>query len=246
MTNKLPMLPQMTDFWQQTLSWQPNEQQQQQFQILYREIIRGNRQLNLTRITQPEDFWEKHLWDSLAPLQLDSFLNRAASLKVIDIGTGAGFPGLPVAITFPDWTVTLLDSTQKKIKFLASLTHQLDLLHLKTIVGRAEAIGQQKSHREKYDLALIRAVAAPSVCAEYALPLLKIGGLAILYRGIWHEDETKGLKPALAQLSGEISSILPLTTPLTHSIRHCIYLRKLTPSSPNFPRTVGIPAQKPL
>ena len=243
------LLPELGELWQKTLGWQPDDRQQQQFQKLYEEILAGNRKLNLTRITAPMDFWEKHLWDSLAGIE---YLGLAAEIEkrqprtAIDIGTGAGFPGIPVAIALPYWTVTLLDSTRKKVTFLESLRTRLGIENLKTLTGRAEEIGQHKSHREVYDIALIRAVGTASVCAEYALPLLKTGGLAILYRGHWSDEDSSALQPAAVKLGSKIESIEALTTPLTGSIRHCIYLRKLVPTPAQFPRAVGVPAQQPL
>jgi len=215
-------LPQLIDIWQQTLPWQPDEKQQQKFQLLYEEILAGNRQLNLTRITTPMDFWEKHIWDSLAGLLGVEKEQFEQPLQVIDIGTGAGFPGIPVAIAYSNWTITLLDGTRKKINFLQTLPPILQLDNLKTLTGRAEEIGRTKQHREAYDLALVRAVGTASICAEYALPLLKNKGIAILYRGNWSKEE----EILLEKVGGEIEEIKSFHTPITNSIRHCIYLRK--------------------
>ncbi|WP_414754302.1 16S rRNA (guanine(527)-N(7))-methyltransferase RsmG [Anabaena sp. CCY 9910] len=245
MTN---LLPEMAEIWQQTLNWQPTDSQQARFQQLYELILEGNRQLNLTRITEPQEFWEKHLWDSLrgvAPQQqLISFLPVGAS--VIDIGTGAGFPGVPVAIIAPNSTITLVDSTRKKITFIESILKELGLTNAKTLVSRAEEIGQQPQHREQYDVALIRAVGTASACAEYTLPLLKLGGLAVIYRGTWTEEETTSLENAVRQLGGTVELIDNFTTPLTNSVRHCLYLRKVAKTPANFPRAVGVPTQKPI
>ncbi|GAB4207067.1 MAG: 16S rRNA (guanine(527)-N(7))-methyltransferase RsmG [Coleofasciculaceae cyanobacterium] len=234
--NQTLMLPQMTDIWQQTLSWQPITEQQQLFQQLYEGILEGNQQLNLTRITEPVEFWEKHLWDSLRGVWSQGSGVRSQgsegeseiqlqSLKVIDIGTGAGFPGLPVAIAFPHYCFTLLDSTRKKIAFLDTLIAKLGIKNVTTSIGRAEAVNLQLQHRQAYDIALLRAVAPAPICAEYALPFLKTGGLAILYRGHWTDEETESLKPIVEQLGGAIASIEGFTTPISNSIRHCIYLR---------------------
>ncbi|MFN6513138.1 MAG: 16S rRNA (guanine(527)-N(7))-methyltransferase RsmG [Nostoc sp. CreGUA01] len=245
MTNSLP---EMAEIWQQTLNWQPSVQQQGQFQRLYELILEGNRQLNLTRITDPQEFWEKHLWDSLRGIapQGEFILSLQESASVIDIGTGAGFPGIPVVITAPNCTITLMDSTRKKITFIEKILTELALTNAKTLVGRAEEIGQQPKHRQAYDIALIRAVGTASVCAEYTLPLLKQGGLAIIYRGNWTEDETTALQNAVKQLGGVIEAIEKFTTPLSQSIRHCVYLRKVAATPVQFPRTTGVPTQKPL
>jgi 16S rRNA (guanine527-N7)-methyltransferase len=238
----------MAEIWQKTLNWQPTAQQQLQFQQLYELILEGNSQLNLTRITEPEEFWEKHLWDSLRGIapqqQFISALEAGAS--VIDIGTGAGFPGIPIAIASANCKITLLDSTRKKVTFLETILTALRLGNGKTLTGRVEEIGQQRQHRQSYDVATIRAVGTASVCAEYALPLLKSGGLAVIYRGNWTDEETTALQNAVDQLGGVIEAMEKFTTPLSDSIRHCLYLRKVAVTPTNFPRAVGVPTQKPL
>ncbi|MFN7516751.1 MAG: 16S rRNA (guanine(527)-N(7))-methyltransferase RsmG [Dolichospermum sp.] len=241
-------LPKMAEIWQKTLNWQPTNLQENQFQQLYQLIIAGNRQINLTRITEPEEFWEKHLWDSLrgiAPKQI--FIPGIDKGKrIIDIGTGAGFPGLPIALIFPNSQVTLLDSTGKKINFIETVLSALALNNAKTLLGRAEEIGQQYEHRQNYDVAVIRAVGNVSVCAEYSLPLVRKGGLAIIYRGTWSEAENESLETAVEQLGGVVELIEEFATPLSNSMRHCLYLRKVTNTPISFPRGVGIPSQKPI
>jgi 16S rRNA (guanine527-N7)-methyltransferase len=213
---------------------------------MYRQILQGNQQLNLTRITDPEEFWEKHLWDSLRGIK--QWLTPEAScqnLRVIDVGTGAGFPGIPIAIACPNWEVTLLDSTRKKIAFLETLLAAIGV-QAHTLVDRVEHVGQMLQHRESYDLVCIRAVASASVCAEYSLPLLKQGGTAVLYRGQWLEEETAALQEAVQKLGGAIEQIDRFVTPLSQSLRHCVYVKKIRPTRPEFPRPVGVPTQKPL
>lgn len=256
-------LPDFPDLWQETLGWQPSVAQNILFQQLYEGILEGNQQLNLTRITEPVEFWEKHLWDSLSGIQ--SFLQpsressipdpstptpdtqKLAPFRVIDIGTGAGFPGLPIAIAQPNWHVTLLDSTRKKLDFVSQLLEQLNITNATPLVGRVEQIGRDLVHREQYDLVLVRAVGAASICVEYALPLVKIGGLAVLYRGQWLEEEAEELAPVVnLLLGGELEPVAAFKTPITQGDRHCIYIRKVAPTQPLYPRAVGIPAQKPL
>ena len=172
-------LPAMLDIWQKTFHWQPSDRQLEQFSQLYEAIIEGNKQQNLTRITEPQEFWEKHLWDSLlgiAPLlfsemsiaELTSNTDASKDLSLIDIGTGAGFPGLPIAIANPEWSITIVDSTRKKINFALKTSNQLQLPNIQGITARAEDLGKQKIHREQYDLALIRAVGQP--CLLYTSP----------------------------------------------------------------------------
>lgn len=250
-------LPAMLDVWQQTLHWQPSDRQTARYAQLYAAIIEGNQKQNLTRITASDEFWEKHIWDSLlgiAPfLSADRFIKTLKSetnldrpLNMIDIGTGAGFPGLPIAIAKPDWSVTMIDSTRKKIRFIISAIAQLNLTNAQAIAARAETLGQQAIHREQYDLALIRAVAQPAVCAEYILPFVKVGGYGILYRGHWEESDTEALELAVEILGSNVAAVEQTITPLSASIRHCIYLYKHSSTPSKFPRQVGIPNQQPL
>jgi 16S rRNA (guanine527-N7)-methyltransferase len=226
------------------IDWCPTARQQLQLQSLYAEVITANQQLNLTRITEPEEFWEKHLWDSIRGI--GNLINDPAGLQAIDLGTGAGFPGLPLAIARTDWQMTLVDSTNKKIGFIESIAPELGLTNIHPLVSRIEELGQQQQHRHRYDLALVRAVASANVCAEYALPLVKVGGTAILYRGNWTAAEADSLELAVAKLGGEITKIDLFYTPLSNSIRHCIWLNKVTDTHPYYPRAIGIPTQKPL
>ncbi|MGB6297904.1 MAG: 16S rRNA (guanine(527)-N(7))-methyltransferase RsmG [Rivularia sp. (in: cyanobacteria)] len=241
----------MMAIWEQTLNWQPSSQQQTQFQHLYELILVRNRQLNLTRITNPEDFWEKHLWDSLRGIKfLISAQKREGEerkkIKIIDLGTGAGFPGIPAAMIVNNCTINLVDSTKKKINFIDSILPKLNLNNVKATTCRAEEIGREPKHREKYDIALIRAVASASACAEYTLPLLKQGGLAVIYRGSLTETENLSMENAVQQLGGRIESIEQFNTPLSKSDRHCLYLRKVAATPAKFPRAVGVPSRNPL
>ncbi|MGK7891569.1 MAG: 16S rRNA (guanine(527)-N(7))-methyltransferase RsmG [Leptolyngbyaceae cyanobacterium] len=256
-------LPLHPDIWQETLGWCPSDRQQQQFQQLYHQICVGNQSLNLTRITQPDEFWEKHLWDSLSGIhflltenQMDSAAKQddpstdhsvdSQIERVLDLGTGAGFPGLPVAIARPHWQLTLLDSTRKKIAFIDSILSQLDLGNVRTFTHRAETLGRNSHHRYQYDLVLVRAVAAAPVCAEYALPFLKVGGQSILYRGHWTPEEEDSLLYALDLLGGTLEAIYEWETPLNQGDRHCIIIRKTEKTPRYFPRDIGIPTKDPL
>ncbi|MEG3864111.1 16S rRNA (guanine(527)-N(7))-methyltransferase RsmG [Microcoleus sp. herbarium12] len=233
---KMSVLPEMNELWQKTLNWQPDESQQQQFQRLYELIVEGNRSLNLTRITEPVEFWEKHLWDSLRGITrlLPPHHNSAENaeipaespLKAIDIGTGGGFPGLPIAIALPHLSVTLLDSTRKKITFLDTILPSLGIKNATTLLGRSDEIARQPQHRQAYDIAFLRAVGAASLCAKYGLPFLKNGGLAVLYRGNWTLEEETELQSAIERLGGTLESVESFTTPASQGARHCVYLRK--------------------
>jgi 16S rRNA (guanine527-N7)-methyltransferase len=219
-------LPEMSEIWQNTLGWQPTPEQQQQFQQLYEAIVSGNRTLNLTRITEPMAFWEKHLWDSVRAFK-PIWEHQIGIESAIDIGTGAGIPGLPAAIVQPQWHVTLLDSTRKKTAFLETAISTLAIKNATVITGRAEVLGRHPHAQNAYDLGLLRAVGSPSLCAEYALPFLKPDGLAILYRGLLTDEDLETLKYTADRLGGTVEWVEAFTTPLTQAVRHCIYLRKL-------------------
>jgi len=270
-------LPLHLDLWQSSLNWQPTATQQALFQQLYEQILIGNQQLNLTRITEPDDFWEKHLWDSLSGLapwlaDMDEEeketgakeieteepeaeqpeAEESAPLRVIDIGTGGGFPGVPAAIALspPPFSsdaisLTLVDATRKKINFLQTLCQALSL-PATCIAARAEALGRDPAHREQYDLALIRAVGKTATCAEYVLPLLKVGGQAVIYRGQWSTDETEAIVPVIELLGGELTDLQSWQTPITQGNRHCLFIYKDCPTPSDFPRAVGTPGKSPL
>ncbi|MEO0759111.1 MAG: 16S rRNA (guanine(527)-N(7))-methyltransferase RsmG [Cyanobacteria bacterium J06648_16] len=248
--NLTTILPTYADLWQSSLAWTPDALQQQQFQILYSRLVEINQQVNLTRITTPEDFWEKHLWDSLygvAPWLTGKLTWKGADIeRVIDVGTGGGFPGLPVAIAQPTWTLTLLDATRKKIQAVQTLAESLDLRDIDFIADRAEIIGQHPLHRACYDLALVRAVGPASTCAEYALPLLKMQGMAVLYRGQWTDTDSEALVPALEKLGGEIVASRQTQTPMTGAERTCLYVQKTSVTESQYPRDNGVPAKLPL
>lgn len=221
-----PQLPQMSEIWQDTLSWQPTPEQQQQFQRLYEEILSANRTLNLTRITEPMAFWEKHLWDSLRAFK--PIWERQMSVEsAIDIGTGAGVPGLPAAIVEPLCHITLLDATRKKTAFLETLLPTLAIENATVLTGRAEVLGRHPHYKNTYDLAFLRAVGSPSLCAEYALPFLKPNGWAVLYRGLLTDDDMESLTSTAERFGGTVEFVEAFTTPLTQAVRHCVYLRKL-------------------
>lgn len=262
-------LPANLDLWKQSIGWQPSAEQLALFQQLYAQMLAGNRQINLTRITDPDEFWEKHLWDSLSGMapwisedtaedtaedttedtEEDTAEDEAdGPIKIIDIGTGAGFPGIPAAIALSPITpitLTLLDSTRKKVQFLQLLSQQLGI-QATCIAERAETLGQQKAHREQYDLALIRAVGPAATCVEYAMPFLKLGGQLVLFRGQWSTEDTENLMPVVDLLGGEITDLQSWKTPLTQSARNCIFIYKDAPTPSDFPRAVGVPAKKPL
>lgn len=230
------------DLWQKTSNWQPSPELLQQWQNLYQEILEINSFLNLTRITSSEEFWEKNLWDSLAPIADYNLQDK----KIIDIGTGGGFPGLPIALAFPNAKLILMDSITKKINFINNYCAKYQLNNVETLVDRAEVIGQNINHREQYDFVTIRAVASVSICLEYSLPLLKIGGISILYRGNLSDEEKTTIQRVSHKLGGRILKIKNQNTPINNNTRHCIYIEKIKNTHKKYPRQIGLPTKNPL
>ncbi|MBD2177664.1 16S rRNA (guanine(527)-N(7))-methyltransferase RsmG [Pseudanabaena sp. FACHB-1998] len=218
------------EHWQSTLNWSPSPDQLEQFEKLYELVLEGNSQQNLTRITAPDDFWEKHLWDSLRGVL--NYWERE-NLQVIDIGTGAGFPGLPIAIAKPSWQVTLVDSKQKKVAFVEQTIKDLQLTNAIAEAGRAEDINKISPYKKKYDLAVVRAVGSPDLCASYCLPFLKKNGTAILYRGQWLPEESEQLDIFCEEQGLQVVQQDRFQTPLTMSIRHSVYLSPRSTSISN-------------
>lgn len=219
-------IPNAAEIWQTTLAWQPNPQQQEKFALFYHAMLTANSQVNLTRITDAKDFWEKHLWDALSGIQpWLGDLSRDPGAKVVDIGSGAGVPGVPVAIARPDWQITLLEARRKKVSFLESLPALLGLDNLKAVWGRAEDYQPQAS----FDLALMRAVGSIQQCLSFALPLVKPGGRVILYRGQLQESDQQDLEQELQHWQATLEQVQAWQTPLTASIRHCLLIRSHAP-----------------
>ncbi|MFQ3678891.1 MAG: 16S rRNA (guanine(527)-N(7))-methyltransferase RsmG [Pseudanabaenaceae cyanobacterium] len=186
---------------------------------LYQLVLAGNAQQNLTRLTTPEAFWEKHLWDSLFPLA--GLADRP--WQVIDVGTGAGFPGLPAAIAFPHWHLTLLDGTRKKIAFVQEAIAALELTNAQGVWSRAEAFRPP----QPADLVLIRAVTQPATALTYALPLLGAGGRVLLYRGRWSAAEETELQRAGDRLGARLLGVQAFVTPLSQGQRHVVCCERL-------------------
>jgi 16S rRNA (guanine527-N7)-methyltransferase len=229
--------------WADTLPWQPDPSQIQLFDRFYNLVIQANEQLNLTRIVEPEAYWEKHLWDSLRGIVP---LLKNKDIAVLDLGTGGGFPGMPIAIMQPTWYMMMADSTRKKTAFINNAIQSLGISNAQTITGRAEELGHKRQQREGYDLVVLRAVAPANVCAEYGLPFAKVGGRVILYRGTWEEREAQELERAAYALGAKVASVDAFTLPITGAVRHCIHLLKIKPTLEVFPREVGTPTKYPI
>ena len=218
-----------------------NDKQIKNFYNFMNLLIEKNKVMNLTGITEPKEVILKHFIDSLTILK---YIDKSSS--VIDVGTGAGFPGIPLKIAENSIKMTLLDSLNKRINFLNEVMEITNLEEIKTIHGRAEDYGKNINYREKYDIAVSRAVAPLNVLLEYMMPFVKVGGKCICMKGNNCEDEIENAKNAIKILGGEIEKIEKFTLPNSDNNRTILIIKKLKKTGFQFPRNAGTPTKNPI
>ncbi len=207
-------------------------------------LLDWNHRMNLTGITDPAEIAVKHYLDSLSLLRV---VSRFDGMRLIDVGTGAGFPGLVLAIVFPRLQVTLMDSTGKKLRFIEHVGDALGLSNIHTLHARAEDAGRHKSsHREAYDIVTARAVAPMPALMEYTLPLAKPDGQVIAMRGTDAFDETNAAARAIDVLGGELFTIEEIMLPTLTNPRYLVVIDKIESTPRRYPRNAGIPTRDPL
>ena len=237
----LTLLKEYMDTFEITLS----DEQLSLFNDYYEMIIERNKVMNLTSITDPKDFVTKHFIDSLS---LVSVVDDIASsdYKIIDVGTGAGFPGIPLKIAFPDLNITLFDSLKKRILFLQEVIDTLDLSNISAIHGRAEDYGKNTDFREKYDICVSRAVANLSTLSEYCLPFVSVGGRFISYKTDSIDEEIMAAKKAISILGGEKYTVNKYKLYSTDAIRSLLIVNKEKSTPNKYPRKAPLPSKSPL
>ena len=218
-----------------------NDEQIKKFMNYMNLLLEWNEKINLTAITQPEEVKLKHFVDSLTVLK---YINDDD--KVIDIGTGAGFPGIPLKIMNENTKITLLDSLNKRINFLNIVIETLNLRNIQAIHGRAEEIARNKLYREKYDVAVSRAVANLSTLTEYMLPFVKVGGKCICMKGANVNEELERAQNAIKELGGEIERVDNFYLFDNDNERNIIVIKKVKETSSKYPRKAGMPSKEPL
>lgn len=218
-----------------------NDEQIKSFEKYMNLLLEWNEKINLTAITQPEEIKLKHFVDSLTVLK---YINDDD--KVIDIGTGAGFPGIPLKIMNKNTKITLLDSLNKRINFLNIVIEKLDLSNIQAIHGRAEEIARNKLYREKYDVAVSRAVANLSTLTEYMLPFVKVGGKCICMKGANVNEELERAQNAIKELGGEIERVDNFYLSDNDNERNIIVIKKIKKTKSKYPRKAGTPSKEPL
>ena len=207
------------------------------------ELIEWNARFNLTAIRSPQEIRTKHFLDSLTCLLV---LREMPPERLVDIGTGAGFPGIPLKIIYPKLQLTLVESVGKKAEFCRHVVRTLGLSGVEVVQERAEVLGQSLAHREKYDWAVARAVAILPVLAEFLLPLVRVGGGMLAMKGESGPAEAHAAERALRLLGGHLRQLLPVTLPAVVEERYLVVVDKIAATPNGYPRRVGVPAKKPL
>lgn len=218
-----------------------NEKQKEDFYIYMNLLISWNEKINLTAITEPKDVIIKHFIDSLT-----IFKALEPGKTIIDVGTGAGFPGIPIKIYDEMAKVTLLDSLNKRIIYLNDVIQKLEIKNIESIHGRVEEIANKKEYRQKYDVATSRAVAALNILVEYLLPLVKVGGKCICMKGPEIQDELKNSENAIKILGGKLEQVINFKLPNTDFERNLIIIKKIKDTPNIYPRKPGTPSKEPL
>lgn len=221
------------------------KEQEEQFKIYFKELIETNKVVNLTRITEENDVYLKHFFDSVTPLFTFGEVFKDGS-SLCDVGAGAGFPSIPLKILMPSLKVTIVDSLAKRLKFLESLIKKLNLSDVELVHGRAEDVGQNPKYREKFDLVTARAVANMTVLSEYCLPLVKKGGYFVALKGPKAADELTDSQKALSVLGGKLIKDEELTLPDSDEERTLVLVEKVKNTPKKYPRQAGTPRRKPI
>lgn len=239
MTDKTGILEKLSS----AIGYDLSNQQINQFNQFYEMLIDKNKVMNLTAITEYDEVVLKHFIDSIV---IYKKISDDKVKSIIDVGTGAGFPGIPLKILFPDIRLTLLDSLNKRILFLNEVINKLGLKAIDCIHGRAEDIGHLPEYREQYDLSVSRAVANLSSLSEYCIPFLRVGGKFISYKSGNIEEELKDAKSAIQLLGSKIDDVEKYTLPNSDMQRSLVVIRKVKTLSKKYPRKAGMPTKQPL
>lgn len=218
------------------------EQQLKQFEIYFEMLVEWNEKINLTAVTEKEEVYLKHFFDSVTPA---FYIDFTKIKSICDVGAGAGFPSIPLKILYPHLQITIVDSLNKRIKFLNELASALDLDQVNFVHDRAETFGKNEA-RESFDLVTARAVARLSVLSELCIPLVKKGGQFVALKGSQGNEELEDAQFAISVLGGQVKDVVEFTLPLEESVRQIITIDKLRQTPKKYPRKPGTPNKEPL
>ncbi|AYA98506.1 16S rRNA (guanine(527)-N(7))-methyltransferase RsmG [Lachnoanaerobaculum umeaense] len=221
-----------------------SDEKKEKLYKFYEILVEKNKVMNLTSITEIKEFTYKHYIDSIALEKVNKDLDKKP-YSIADLGTGAGFPGIPLAIVFPNLNMTLIDSLNKRIKFIQEACDILEIKNVNAIHSRAEDIARNKAFRESFDICVSRAVANLASLSEYCLPLVKIGGSFISYKSKGYDIELKEAQKAIKVLGGEIESSVKFDLG-EYGERILLDIRKVKPTSNKYPRKAGLPTKEPI
>ena len=233
------------EFYQELAKFNINlsDQQKKQFETYFKTLVEWNQKMNLTAITEKQDVYLKHFYDSLAPILYKIIPNQ--ELNLLDIGAGAGFPSIPMKIIFPEIKITIIDSLNKRITFLDNLSQELGLKNITLLHGRAEDFGQDKNFRNQFDFVTARAVARLNVLSELTIPFLKKGGQLISLKASQMADEVIESKNAFNILGGKLQEQVDYNLP-NGDERHLVLVKKTKDTPKKYPRKAGTPNKTPL
>ncbi|QPC47926.1 16S rRNA (guanine(527)-N(7))-methyltransferase RsmG [Mangrovibacillus cuniculi] len=219
------------------------EKQMKQFDQYFHLLVEWNEKMNLTAITEEQEVYLKHFFDSVSA---GFYLDFTEELTLCDVGAGAGFPSVPLAICFPNIQVTIVDSLNKRITFLDTLSKELGLTNVRAFHDRAETFAQNKDHREQYDIVTARAVARMSVLSELCLPLVKVGGRFVAMKAASGDDELSIAKKAITTMGAKVKETYRFSLPLEDSERVIFEISKTKPTPKKYPRKAGTPNKTPI
>lgn len=222
---------------------QLSKEQIEQFILYYELLVEKNKVMNLTAITELDEVLQKHFLDSIS---LAKVMEMNQDEKILDLGTGAGFPGIPLKIAFPELEITLVDSLNKRVLFLQEVIEKLNLNKIDAIHARAEELARKKEYREQFDICVSRAVANLSTLSEYCLPFVKVGGSFVSYKANEVEKEVEDAKKALSVLGGKCNRIEAFELPDTDIHRTFVMIEKVKKTPKTYPRKAGTPSKTPI
>jgi 16S rRNA (guanine527-N7)-methyltransferase len=223
-----------------------HEEQIKKFSRYLELLVQWNQKINLTSLKTPQEIIIKHFLDSISCIKIINKYIRIEGINIVDVGTGAGFPGIPIKIVYPSISLSLLEARKKKTIFLEKITKEINFQKVEILNGRAETFGKCPDYRQKYDIVLSRALAFLSTLSEYCLPLVRVGGLFVAQKGRSYREEIDKALKAVQFLGGELIGVESVRIPFINQERHLLIIKKIKDTPSEYPRKEGIPQKRPL